>query len=244
MKNANEREKVDEVNEMVSVVIDIDDTLIDTKRRMKAIWHSVLGREVPLSAIGKLGLREIFVKYSSEEQKKSLQEHQRRFFELLLCEDEVGVEFAQLDEPIPFAAEALQAWSRHCTIVYLTGRPETTRELTMAQLERFGFPTENVEMAMIALDDWHKGRVNEARHELLSSISQRHNFSRVVDDFPGYFTIYKQFDIPDRIGLLLSERHSPQDFIDKGATRVIDSWETLVDDLPKCARVEGIRRRV
>lgn len=218
---------------MVSVVIDIDDTLIDTQRRMKSIWQSVLGREVPIQAIGTLGLREIFVKYASEEQKKSLHEHQRRFFKLLLCEDEVGVEFAQLDEPIPFAVEALQAWSRHCTIVYLTGRPETTCDLTMAQLERFGFPIENVEMAMIALEDWHKGRVNEARQELLSSISQRHNFVRVVDDFPGYFTLYKQFDIPDRIGLLLSERHSPQDFIDKGATRVIESWETLVDDLPR-----------
>jgi len=218
---------------MVSVVIDIDDTLIDSNRRMKEIWHIVLGREVSLSAIGKLSLSDLFVKYASEEQKKSSHEHQRRFFELLLCEDEVGVEFVQLDEPIPSAAETLQAWSRHCIIVYLTGRPETQRELTMAQLERFGFPTENIEMAMLSLEDCHKGRFNEARQELLSSISQHHNIVRVVDDFPGYFTLYKQFDIRDRIGLLTSERHSSQDFIDKGATRVIESWEKIVDDLPK-----------
>jgi hypothetical protein len=233
MKDTTVREKLNAVNEMVSVIIDIDETLIDNKRSMKSIWHNVLGREVSLSDIGKLGLNDIFVKYASDDQKKSSHEYQRRFFELLLGEDELGVEFVKLDEPIPFAAEAIQAWSRHCNIVYLTGRPETKRDLTMAQLERFGFPTENIEMAMVTLDDWHKGMVKEARHELLSSISQFHNIVRVVDDFPGYFTIYKQFDIPDRIGLLTSERHSPEDFIDKGATRVIDSWKKLVDDMPK-----------
>jgi len=222
-----------EVTEMVSVVIDIDDTLIDSNRRMKAIWYIVLGREVSLSAIGKLSISDIFVKYASDEQKKSSHEYQRRFFELLLCEDEVGVEFVQLDEPIPFAVEALQAWSRHCNIVYLTGRPETQLELTMAQLESFGFPTENVEMAMLALEDRHKGRFNEARQELLSSISQRHYFVRVVDDFPGYFTIYKHFEIPDRIGLMFSEKYEAENFIVNGATRVVESWEQLINDVPE-----------
>lgn len=218
---------------MFSVVVDIDDTLIDTQRRMKAIWQSVLGREVPLQAIRTLGLSEIFVKYASEEQKKSSHEYQRRFFELLLCEDEVGVELAWLDEPIPFASEALRRWGEHCNIVYLTGRPETTRNLTTATLERFGLPTEGVEMAMLALEDWRAGRVNEARKALLTSISERHDVVRVVDDFPGYFTIYRELDIPDRIGLRISEKYKHEDFIEKGATRVVESWEQLVDDLPK-----------
>ncbi|UCH57198.1 MAG: hypothetical protein JSV18_07655 [Candidatus Bathyarchaeota archaeon] len=217
---------------LISVVVDIDDTLIDTRRRMQAIWREVLGRRVPLQDVETLNLREIFMKHAPEEQREQGPEHQRRFFELLLCEDEEGVELAGLDEPIPFADETLRAWSDRCKIVYLTGRPETTCDLTMTELERFGFPTENIEMAMVTLEDWRGGRVNEARERLLNSISQRHDVVRVVDDYPGYFTIYSKFDIPDRIGLLLSKRHTPQDFIDRGATRVVKSWEQLIDDLP------------
>lgn len=220
---------------MVSVIVDIDDTLLDTRKRMEAIWEHVLGHRVPLEDIGSLNLRQIFEKHASEEQKERAPELQRRFFGLLLCEDEVGVEIARLDEPIPFASEALRRWGEHCTIVYLTGRPETTRDLTAAALERFGLPTEGVEMAMVAHEDWRGGRVIEARKALLTSISERHDVVRVVDDFPGYFTIYQELDIPDRIGLMLSDKYEPEDFIDKGATRVVESWEQLVNDIPELA---------
>lgn len=216
---------------MVSVIVDIDETLVDTRKRMQAIWEHVLGRRVPLEDIGSLNLRQIFEKHASEEQKERAPKLQRRFFGLLLCEDEDGVELARLDEPIPFAAEALRRWGEHCTIVYLTGRPETTRDLTTAALARFDLPTGGVEMAMVTLEDWRAGRVNEARKALLTSISKRHDVVRVVDDFPGYFTIYKELEIPDRIGLRLSEKYEPEDFIEKGATRVVESWERLIDDV-------------
>ena len=218
---------------MITVVVDIDDTLIDTRRRMQGIWHHVLNCRIPLQAIEDLNLRQIFEKYASQDQKARTPELRRRFFELLLCEDEVGIDLAELDEPIPFAAEALQAWSNHCIIVYLTGRPETTRDITMAELEKFGFPTENIQMAMVDLEDWRTGAVTEARNRLLSSISQRHAIVRIVDDYPAYFTIYRQFDITDRIGLLRSKRFSPQDFINHGATRVVESWKPLIEDIPK-----------
>lgn len=218
---------------MVCVVVDIDDTLINTQRRMQGVWHQVLGRRVPLQAIENLALQQIFEEYASPDQKERAPELRERFFEILLCEDEIGVELAELDEPIPFAVPALQAWKRQYTIVYLTGRPDTTRDLTIAELSKFGFPTENVQMAMVTLRDWKNRAQVEARRGLLSSISQQHTIVRIVDDYPGYFTIYGQFDIPDRIGLLRSKRFSPQDFIDKGATRVVESWKQLVDDLPK-----------
>jgi len=200
---------------------------------MQGAWHHVLGRRVPLQAIETLSLRQIFEKYASSDQKARANELRKRFFDILLCEDEIGIEQAQLDEPIPFAARALEKWSKQYTIVYLTGRPETTHDLTLAELKKFGFPTENTQMAMVTLEDWRAGAVTEARHRLLSSISQQHTIVRVVDDYPGYFTIYRQFDIPERIGLLRSKRFSAQDFIDQGATRVVKSWEELVDDLPE-----------
>ena len=221
-----------EVPTLVSVVVDIDDTLVDTRKRMQAILEHVLGRSVPLEDVGALNLRQIFEKHASEEQKARASELQRRFFGLLLCEDETGVELARLDETIPFAAEALRKWGERCTIVYLTGRPETTRDLTTATLEGFGLPTEGVEMAMVTIKDWRGGRVNEARKALLTSISERHDVVRVVDDFPGYFTIYQELEIPDRIGLRLSDKYEPEDFIEKGATRVVESWEQLIDDVP------------
>ncbi len=217
---------------MASVIVDIDETLLDTRKRMQTIWEHVLGRRVPLEDIGSLNLRQTFEKHASGEQKERAPELQKQFFGLLLCEDKEGVELARLDEPIPFAAEALRRWGEHCTIVYLTGRPETTRDLTTAALGRFGLPTEGVEIAMVTLEDWRGGRINEARKALLTSISERHDVVRVVDDFPGYFTIYRELEIPDRIGLMFSEKYEPEDFIEKGATRVVVSWEKLIDDVP------------
>jgi beta-phosphoglucomutase-like phosphatase (HAD superfamily) len=33
------------------VIVDIDDTVLDTTRRMQAIWRELLGREVPIEAV-------------------------------------------------------------------------------------------------------------------------------------------------------------------------------------------------
>ena len=45
---------------MISVVVDVDDTLINTERRMQGVWRELLGREVPMEAIETLGLAQIF----------------------------------------------------------------------------------------------------------------------------------------------------------------------------------------
>jgi hypothetical protein len=73
----------------------------------------------------------------------------------------------------------------------------------------------------------------DAKSKLFSALFKEHNVVRVVDDYPGYFPIYKQFGVPDRIGLLRSRRYSLQQYIDKGATRVVKSWKQLQNDLPK-----------
>lgn len=226
---------------MNSVVLDVDDTLINTDRRMQGVWREVLGVKVPPEAVETLGLEQIFMKFASPEQKARVSEFQKRFWDILLCLEEVGVELIKLHEPIPFAVDVLQTWSKHYKLVYLTGRPETMRDITSSELKKFGFPTGNTQLVMFSLEDFARVRgVNpsgptlvDAKSRLFSMVSREHSIARVVDDYPGYFPIYKQFNVPERIGLLYSKRYIPQQFIDRGATRVVESWKQLQENPPK-----------
>ena len=226
---------------MISVVVDVDDTLINTERRMQGVWRELLDREVPMEAVETLGLGQMFEKFASSDQKACANELRKRFWDIILCLENIGNELAELDEPIPFAAEVLQKWSKHCQLVYLTGRTENTRELTLDQLRKFGFPTDNTRLTMFNVEDYERARgLNpsgstqvEAKSKLFSSISKQYNVVRVVDDYPGYFPIYKQFEVPERIGFLRRKKYSQKQYIDRGATRVVESWKQLKDDVPK-----------
>ncbi len=233
--------KANEVIVLISVVVDVDDTLINTERRMQGVWRELLDREVPMEAVETLGLAQIFEKFASSDQKAHANELRKKFWDISLCLENVGIGLAELDEPIAFAPEVLQTWSKHCQLIYLTGRTENTRELTLDQLRKFGFPTDNIQLIMFNLEDYARARgLNpsgptqvEAKSRLFSSISKQYNVVRVVDDYPGYFPIYKQFDVPERIGLLRPKRYSQQQYIDRGATRVVESWKQLKDDVPR-----------
>lgn len=226
---------------MISVVVDIDDTLINTERAVQGAWRELLGREIPMQDVETLNMAQIFQKYASATQKAHVDEFQKRFWDMLLCTEKVGIDLFKLHEPIPFAANALQTWSRKCTLVYLTGRPETTRNLTLNELKKFSFPTDNIQLTMFNIEDYARARGDdpsgptlvEAKSRRFSLISRQHNVVRVVDDNPGYFPIFKQFGVPERIGLLRPKRYSPQQYVDRGATRVVESWEQLLEDLPK-----------
>jgi beta-phosphoglucomutase-like phosphatase (HAD superfamily) len=145
------------------VIVDIDDTVLDTTRRMQAIWREVLGREVPIEIIESMGLRQIFEAYATPHQLERVREHQTRFFRLLLCEEDLGFEFARLDEAIPYAAETINAWARDSHVVYLTGRTENTRNQTLEALRLHGFPSGDSDLFMVSAEDWSSGRAVEAR---------------------------------------------------------------------------------
>ncbi len=225
---------------MISVVVDVDDTLIDTQRRIQAVWQQLLGLEIPLQEVQNLGTQQIFEKYASPDQKARVNELKKRFWDILLCQEEIGIKLIELDEPVPFAAAVLQKWSRQCALIYLTGRPETTRDLTVGKLKEFDFPTNNTQLVMYNLEDYARARgassgptLVQARSRLFSSLAKQHDVVRVVDDYPGYFTIYKEFEIPERIGLMRSKLFSQQDYLRRGATKVVESWKQLRDDQPK-----------
>jgi len=93
---------------LISVVLDVDDTLISTDRRVEGVWHEVLGREVPMEAVETLTLEQIFMKFATPEQKTRVSELQKRFWDILLCLEDVGIELLRLHEPIPFSVDVLQ----------------------------------------------------------------------------------------------------------------------------------------
>ncbi len=219
--------------EVNCVIVDIDDTLIDTKPRTKHIMEIVLEREIPLEDLGVLTHEKIFLKYASEIQRTQAKKLTAQFLNLLLCKNEAGIESLKFNRPIPHAAEVLQIWENEWKIVYLTGRLNIIQENTLRELEEFGFPTDNSDLIMFDPADWGKGSLLDARKRLLSSITEQFNVIRVVDDFPGYFSAYKQFLIPDRIGLNQSKVHTKKDFFEQGATRVIEKWIQLRDESEK-----------
>jgi hypothetical protein len=220
----------------MSIVVDIDDTLIETKHRLHGVWKLVLDSEVPMEDIETLSHGDVFMKHASDNQKQRMSEFQQRFWDLLLCEEEMGYELARLDRPIAHAAEVLRAWSLHSKIVYLTGRLEGTREFTLSQLEEFEFPIESTDLVMYHSSDFSRTRglgtgptLVEARTRLFGEITKKHRVTRVVDDYPGYFSIYKIQNVPDRIGLCISKKYTAKRFVDEGATRVVHRWEELLD---------------
>jgi len=155
--------------------------------------------------------------------------------------DEAGVESLKFHEPIPYAADILQSWSKKLEIVYLTGRTENMRSLTLNELKKSGFPTVNTNLVMFKPEDYARPKgedpsgptLIDTKSRLCADICKNFNVLRVIDDYPGYFPIFKQLEIPDRIGFLSPKRYKPQHYLERGATRVVESWKELQDDLPK-----------
>jgi hypothetical protein len=220
------------------VVVDVDETLISTSSRKHTVASRVLDAEIPFEAVETMSDRQLFERYASPEQMTRQGELSRRFWDLLLCLDEGGLDLLHLDEAVPHAAEALRSWEGHCEIVYLTGRPEPMRSHTLEALEGFGYPVEGTRLAMFDLADWedflsgNRMALQETRERLFSNILEEGPVARVVDDFPGYFRTYTKYGVPDRVGLLFSPRRTLQRFLDRGATRVFESWRPLIDDIP------------
>ena len=132
----------------MSVVVDIDGTLIDIFERLRAAMSLVLERAVLLDDVRSMTTSQLFETYATEEQREHLAVLHERLWNLLLCEDELGFSLLRHDVPIPYAAEVLESWSKTNKVVYLTGRLDTTRDDTLRQLEGFGFPVDNTELIM------------------------------------------------------------------------------------------------
>jgi hypothetical protein len=194
-----------------------------------------------LEEVETLDLGKIFTKFATTEQKKNAKEFQERFWNILLCIEEIGNESLKLHEPIPHAAGILQEWSNACVIVYITGRTENMRSNTLSELKKFGFPAKNTKLFMFTDKDFARAKgldssgptLADARSNLMTRISKNYTIIRVIDDYPGYFDTYLKFKIPDRIGILRPKKYTQHHYVQRGATRVVESWKELENDPPK-----------
>lgn len=213
------------------MIIDIDDTLIDTQPRTHQIMEIILNCEIELEDLYTLSQEGIFNKYATQNQKNNVKILRKQFLGVLLCKNEVGIELLKYNRPIPFAVDVLQKWKGKYKIIYLTGRLKSIRDQTLNELREFGFPMENTELIMFDPSDWGtRNFLLEARKRLLNTITESSTIVKVVDDFPGYFPAYKEVSIPDRIGFHQLKNRSKDDYMTYGATRVIESWEELLGE--------------
>jgi len=214
---------------MDAIVCDIDDTLVNTEHRRNAAWRRVTGRKIPMKVTESSGSREILRRYAFSDRRIW-----EKFWLLVLCMEEEGADLLELDRAIPYASEVLRSWGASHKLVYITGRTENMRQLTLDELRRFGFPTSRADLEMFTLKDWisffsSASSAIKTRAEMFSSILKRYNVVRVVDDFPDFFDAYKKHHVPDKVGLLRKKRFSRQDYLANGATRVVENWKQLLE---------------
>jgi len=212
---------------MDAVVVDIDDTIVGTDLRRHAAWCRILGREIPMEEVESQSSREILRKYAFSDRNIW-----KRYWMLTLCVEEGGADLLELDRPLPYASEVLQKWSKNYKLIYFTGRTKNMRELTLDELRRFGFPTSGTELEMFTINEWVKffssqSSVLETRSTIFSKILRRHNVIRVIDDYPSFFLAYRKYPVPDKVGLHRKKRFSRREYLDNGATRVVENWKQL-----------------
>ncbi len=164
----------------------------------------------------------------------------KRFWDITLCNEDNGFDFLHHDEPFQNAAKVLQTWNEEFQIVYLTGRIESTRKSTLSQLRAHGFPIVGTQLVMFQYKDYNQANwalglesvgpaLMKIRSKHFSLIFQQTPVLKVVDDFPNYFSIYRNYDVPELIGKISTPCHEKQHFLDQGATRVIRCWSELLE---------------
>lgn len=205
-----------------SIVVDIDETIVDTSERKRAAWKLVLGADVPIDVVEKNPSRKILGIYAPNRWDLWL-----RFWRTLLCFREEGVKLLALDKAILGAAEVLNEWAGTHKIVYLTGRTENMKQLTLRELRELGFPVEDGEILMSPSLECFLNNPLETRRKLLLRTAEKSKVVKVVDDYPKYFRIYSELEIPERIALLRSKRYRESDY--EGATRIIKGWPELLN---------------
>lgn len=203
-----------------AVVLDIDETIVDTSTRRQAAWRIVLGFDIPLDDLEMHGSSSIAKRYGGS----NYQSIYLKFWSILLCYEPEGFRLLELDKPIPYAVEVVSLWSRRYKIVYLTGRTSNMKSATIDELRSMGFPVDPTLIYMAPDLEQYLENPLGIRRTLLGKVIENYDVKMIVDDNPVFFDIYRDLGIPTRIGLL-RPRFKIDDY--RYASIIADSWRSL-----------------
>ncbi|HLI46344.1 MAG TPA: hypothetical protein VKU94_04045 [Geobacterales bacterium] len=201
-----------------SILIDVDDCILDVTRRKRAIFSILLGRRITIKEI--IGKRtvEVLINYLPKEK---VSEYRHKFWSIALCVDPIGKEFIHLDRPVPFSRRILRILSRKYEIFYITNRIASMHEITLNTLKKFGFP---FYWNLISADDYTFLKSENGRKTVIAKLPKDREYIAVVDDLPENYTYYKQMNIPEIIGFMKYIVLDERKFLENGATYVMSDW--------------------
>jgi len=202
-----------------AILIDIDDCILNTIKRKKAIFEFLLKKKVPVSEIIGKRTAEILSKYVSIEK---VPEYRFKFWSIALCVDPIGEKFLYLDEPEPYARYILRKLSNKYEIFYITNRLVSMQKYTELTLKKFNFPKY---WNIISADDYTFFKNENGRKTVIKKLPAEYEYTSVVDDLPENYIYYKQINIKKIIGYMKYIVLDEKSFYDHGASLVIKSWK-------------------
>ena len=170
---------------ITTIIVDIDNTILNNDRRKQEILRQRLNKEVTLATIRTdYNLDRILV-----------DEKERREFWQIFFSDE----FLKFDEPIDNAARVLTELVKNHHLIYLTGRHDDQRtgdsmkEGTLGSLKKFGFPLDGY------VDIYFKDKRDtpdvEFKREKIQSLLDQRQLDVGIGDTPDDVALYRTFKI-------------------------------------------------
>jgi len=175
-----------------TIIVDIDNTIVDQVPRKKEILRKLLNTDVKEEV-----LRKDFSLHSVLHGT-----NRATFINYLL-----GPELQECLIAIPGSVEALNRLKNDYYILYLSSRPEAQKEITIQLLERLGFPIPDGDEIEIGLwqaecnignltEDEINSRSLEWKHKFISQCASQKPLLAVISDTPEDVSISARLGIP------------------------------------------------
>lgn len=168
----------------VALVCDVDNTICDTRPRVKRCLESIGRPEVYDLTVGSYGG---FKEMLSPEEVD-------RFFQIFLSN-----RFLNVDTPLPGAADVLHQWCEHHYLIYLTGRHDvqgdSMREGTEAWLKTHHYPTPHQDQVQLWMKPSRYAVDIDYKNNALATLSDQHQLCAGLGDLPHEGPMYAAFGL-------------------------------------------------
>lgn len=189
------------------IIVDIDGTICDSRKRMSAAIQDVLGRHIPPEQI----------KYSIEANVSASREEKRKIWHVFLSS-----RYIDFDTPIPYSVEMLNFFSeKKYKIIYLSSRPILLFNVTYSWLRRYGYPKGKLILRKV----YEKDIIFKERevHQLVIYNDVKYG----LGDTPTDMKTYTKFGICP-IGI--TTFYSKEKLIKAGGRIIVNTWKTILDN--------------